>query len=183
MLCTPARYSSHVEQVMGNRSASQEHGLNLTYLQRKTYGMPHWIRMIWPITALWGCMMLRVESWSDKRKAKAYFQNKSCTHALPVENIPDTFQCPPPPQAKPRRIVIEIHNASKFIWAPKKFTLSHLKEKLCINKDVACNRWAAGELTPDKILQRCSEVIFSISFCSIGRIVCFQTSLKNQLNK
>lgn len=62
MLCTPAQYSSHVEQVMGNQSTSQDHGLNLTYLQRKTYGMPHWIRMIWPTPALWGCMMLRVES-------------------------------------------------------------------------------------------------------------------------
>lgn len=47
---------------MGNQSTSQEHGLNLTYLQRKTYGMPHLITMIWPITALWGCMMLRVVS-------------------------------------------------------------------------------------------------------------------------
>lgn len=61
-------------------------------LAEKTYGMPHLITMIWPITALWGCMMLRVVSWSDKRKAKAYFENKSCTHALHAEDIPDAFQ-------------------------------------------------------------------------------------------
>lgn len=84
---------------------------DLTYFHKIRHTECHiWLQWFGPLQPYGPYVMVSALSWSDKQKEKAYFQNKTCTHALHAENIPDSFQL----FTDSRRNLMQVHDVNKF---------------------------------------------------------------------